>query len=60
MKAPAATALIVVAAFFYLTQPALWQHTIGLTPAFIGGIGALMQVLGLFKRSQPETRPPQA
>jgi hypothetical protein len=59
MKAPAATALIVVAAFFYLTQPALWQHTIGLTPAFLAGVGALMQVLGLFKRAKPEARSPQ-
>lgn len=53
IKAPAVTALIAVAAFFYLTQPALWKHTIGLTPAFIAGIGALTQLLGMFKQPKP-------
>lgn len=59
LKGPAITVLIIVAAFFFFTQRAVWDYTIAVVPAFLAGITALTQIPRLLQmlKSKPPPGP---
>lgn len=44
--------LVVLAAFFFLTQKEMWNHTILLITSFVTGLGAFARVFELFQKSR--------
>lgn len=58
IKGPAMTAIIIAAAFLYITQRAVWDYTIGLVPAILGGIVAFGQIVNLVRPGKGGEKPP--
>ena len=44
LKGPAVTVLVILAGFFFVTQRAVWDYTVGLVPAFVAGVTVLTQI----------------
>jgi hypothetical protein len=52
LKGPVLIILVVLAAFFFLTQKEMWNHTILLITSFVGGLGAFARVFELFQKTR--------
>ncbi len=52
LKGPTATALIIIACFFFFTQQDLWNQSIAFLTAFVTGIGVLSKGFELFHRDR--------